>query len=137
MHRGLVEMSPRTQTAVKFASYGAQPSWEGGGRGTNPEVERALATDDYEALLQLDEQNVKVGAKNLHQTTAVERLSTEQVEGLKRREEGECVICMGDFAQGDRCRRLPCLHMFHVDCVDKWLKENHTCPVCQRSVNDD
>ena len=37
-----------------------------------------------------------------------------------------CSVCLCDLEQGDSCRRLPCLHMFHKDCIDDWLKRNRS-----------
>lgn len=45
-----------------------------------------------------------------------------------------CVICLTDFQLGDRVRRLACIHLFHVSCVDNWLRENRCCPVCRVDV---
>lgn len=43
-----------------------------------------------------------------------------------------CSICMEDFAEGDVTRRLPCLHMYHKECIDRWLLQcNATCPICK------
>ena len=28
-------------------------------------------------------------------------------------------------------RRLPCMHLFHVECVDQWLGQNKRCPICR------
>lgn len=44
----------------------------------------------------------------------------------------ECVICLSEFATGERMRILPkCNHGFHVRCIDKWLKSNASCPKCR------
>ncbi|XP_010553415.1 PREDICTED: RING-H2 finger protein ATL70 [Tarenaya hassleriana] len=45
-----------------------------------------------------------------------------------------CSICLGDYKTSDLLRQLPdCNHMFHVKCVDTWLRLNPTCPVCRTS----
>eukprot|EP00730_Choanoeca_flexa_P019132 TRINITY_DN9337_c0_g1_i1.p1 TRINITY_DN9337_c0_g1~~TRINITY_DN9337_c0_g1_i1.p1 ORF type:complete len:295 (+),score=46.89 TRINITY_DN9337_c0_g1_i1:116-1000(+) len=119
-----------------LAAYGMtmQPQWQH--QGPNRDIEQALATGNYEELLRLDEGNVKVGVKDLEGKTGVETLTQAQVTALTSKGEVECTVCMDAMSVGDRCRRLPCLHLFHVDCIDPWLKDNHTCPVCQKSVND-
>ena len=33
----------------------------------------------------------------------------------------ECIICLSEFAKGDRVRELPCHHIFHLDEIDNWL----------------
>ena len=35
----------------------------------------------------------------------------------------DCSVCLEPFVTGDEVKRLPCLHIFHVSCIDKWLKE--------------
>ncbi|KAM6972777.1 RING finger protein 11a [Aplochiton taeniatus] len=47
----------------------------------------------------------------------------------------ECVICMLDFEFGDPIRFLPCLHIYHVDCIDAWLMRSFTCPSCMEPVD--
>lgn len=42
-----------------------------------------------------------------------------------------CCICLSDFEDGDSVRSLPCLHMFHTEEIDHWLRSNNTCPVCR------
>uniref|UniRef100_A0A8C0BFW9 RING-type domain-containing protein n=1 Tax=Buteo japonicus TaxID=224669 RepID=A0A8C0BFW9_9AVES len=37
-----------------------------------------------------------------------------------------CVICMMDFVYGDPIRFLPCMHIYHLDCIDDWLMRSFT-----------
>ncbi|KAI0064138.1 hypothetical protein BV25DRAFT_1801009 [Artomyces pyxidatus] len=47
----------------------------------------------------------------------------------------ECVICLENFAKGDRVRVLPCKHIFHLEEVDEWLiQRKKLCPVCKADV---
>ncbi|EPS60936.1 hypothetical protein M569_13867, partial [Genlisea aurea] len=43
-----------------------------------------------------------------------------------------CTICLADYRNADVIRRLPkCGHLFHVTCIDPWLRLHPTCPVCR------
>ncbi|XP_071738839.1 RING-H2 finger protein ATL70-like [Rutidosis leptorrhynchoides] len=45
-----------------------------------------------------------------------------------------CSICLADYKGKDVLRLLPeCGHLFHVKCIDTWLKVHPTCPVCRKS----
>jgi len=47
-------------------------------------------------------------------------------------EEEKCAICMMDFEDQIEVRKLPCSHFYHPQCIDIWLVNNSTCPVCKR-----
>ena len=38
--------------------------------------------------------------------------------------EDVCPICLIEFEEDEDVRNLPCHHLFHVPCVDEWLKRN-------------
>ncbi|KAI9124540.1 hypothetical protein K1719_004462 [Acacia pycnantha] len=43
-----------------------------------------------------------------------------------------CSICLADYKEDDMLRLLPdCGHLFHLLCVDPWLKLHKTCPTCR------
>ncbi|XP_008373485.3 E3 ubiquitin-protein ligase At1g63170-like isoform X2 [Malus domestica] len=51
-------------------------------------------------------------------------------------EDAVCCICLAKYADDDELRELPCLHVFHVECVDKWLKINASCPLCKSEAGE-
>ncbi|XP_026400171.1 E3 ubiquitin-protein ligase BIG BROTHER-like [Papaver somniferum] len=63
-----------------------------------------------------------------------------QISRLKRFKHGgetgeasACVVCIEGLS-GEEVISLACKHVFHSDCIVKWLKENSSCPICPRSV---
>ncbi|XP_041502888.1 E3 ubiquitin-protein ligase RLIM-like [Microtus oregoni] len=63
-----------------------------------------------------------------------------QINNLATRSFGEndalktCTICITEYTEGDKLRALPCSHEYHVHCIDRWLWENNSCPICHRVV---
>lgn len=51
-------------------------------------------------------------------------------------EDAICCICLGKYKDDVELRELPCTHHFHVECVDKWLKINASCPLCKLEIGD-
>ncbi|KAH8293393.1 hypothetical protein KR054_000043, partial [Drosophila jambulina] len=46
----------------------------------------------------------------------------------------KCAICLTLFEIENDVRRLPCMHLFHTDCVDQWLVTNKHCPICRVDI---
>lgn len=71
-------------------------------------------------------------------------LTKEQIDNLSTRnyehngidsELGKiCSVCISDYVTGNKLRQLPCMHEFHIHCIDRWLSENCTCPICRQPV---
>ncbi|KAL9234443.1 hypothetical protein vseg_009315 [Gypsophila vaccaria] len=45
-----------------------------------------------------------------------------------------CSICIEDYEDESEIRELPCRHLFHCACVDKWLRTKPTCPLCKNNI---
>lgn len=45
-------------------------------------------------------------------------------------EKKECMICMNEYEAGEELRFLPCMHIYHRECVDQWLMKALRCPEC-------
>ncbi|NWV54029.1 RNF6 ligase, partial [Daphoenositta chrysoptera] len=71
-------------------------------------------------------------------------LTKEQIDNLSTRNYGDihtenersktCSVCINEYATGNKLRQLPCMHEFHIHCIDRWLSENSTCPICRQPV---
>lgn len=89
----------------------------------------------YEELLRLGEEVGDV-KKERWRRMAVQVISSLPTHRWTR-DHGEdiaCIICQYNFATNDRAMTLPCAHVFHEDCVDGWIRENNSCPLCKREI---
>ncbi|CAI9117870.1 OLC1v1019358C1 [Oldenlandia corymbosa var. corymbosa] len=92
------------------------------------QTQRDFNENDYEMLLALDENNHHRGAS----TSLINGLPQSTVQTANFEE--ACAICLDTPEMGDTIRHLPCLHKFHKDCIDPWLKRKTCCPVCKSSI---
>ncbi|KAK9005235.1 hypothetical protein V6N11_042679 [Hibiscus sabdariffa] len=49
-------------------------------------------------------------------------------------DDAECCICLAKYKDREEVRQLPCSHMFHLKCVDQWLKIISCCPLCKQEL---
>ncbi|KAG7643140.1 Zinc finger RING-type [Arabidopsis suecica] len=59
-----------------------------------------------------------------------------EVKGVRIGKGGvECAVCLCEFEDDETLRLMPpCCHVFHADCVDVWLSEHSTCPLCRADL---
>ncbi|VDO25768.1 unnamed protein product [Haemonchus placei] len=46
----------------------------------------------------------------------------------------DCAVCIDPYQTGDVVRTLPCRHVYHKSCIDPWLLEHRTCPMCKADI---
>ncbi|XP_059277774.1 E3 ubiquitin-protein ligase RING1-like [Lycium ferocissimum] len=61
-----------------------------------------------------------------------------QVVPMVNNVNGLCIVCMEGFQRGvdDHGKQLvPCGHVFHANCLTKWLSVHNSCPLCRFKVS--
>ena len=76
-------------------------------------------------------QNVKVVCNDA-QFNEIETISVESIGENK-----DCFVCIEPFEENDRIKKLKCSHIYHEECIKKWLcEESNKCPVCRVVVSE-
>ncbi|KAJ0974459.1 hypothetical protein J5N97_016424 [Dioscorea zingiberensis] len=59
-----------------------------------------------------------------------------RVTGDCEEDEAVCGVCLSRLEQKDEVRELGnCSHVFHMECIDKWVNIGHlTCPMCRSQL---
>ena len=83
------------------------------------EIDRALS----ESLMQ-EASRFKPASKSC--IDGLKRMSLEGSCSMK-----ECMVCLEEFLMGSEVVCLPCGHIFHGDCIVRWLETSHLCPLCR------
>ncbi|MBA0610169.1 hypothetical protein Godav_011049 [Gossypium davidsonii] len=81
----------------------------------------------------LAESALEFESSNYGMVPAKESLVKEMVS-MVRVEDGDeedCMVCLEELEVGFYASRMPCSHTFHGDCIEKWLKQSHYCPICR------
>jgi len=81
----------------------------------------------------------------MHQPQGPPPASSEAIASLPmvkfdenlHKDTSRCTICFEDFKPGQDAVQLPCNHLFDRGCVETWLKQHGTCPICRNAVSND
>lgn len=68
---------------------------------------------------------------------AIRKLTTRTVRRGDKETDPDfnhCAVCIESYQLNDVVRVLPCKHVFHKGCVDPWLNEHCTCPMCKLNI---
>ena len=59
--------------------------------------------------------------RSADEAAAARLLAEVPVVQAEKKADEPCVVCRDDIKVGQLCRRLPCLHLFHKECIDQWI----------------
>ncbi|XP_065577949.1 E3 ubiquitin-protein ligase goliath-like isoform X2 [Artemia franciscana] len=67
---------------------------------------------------------------------ALSKVPTKMIKGgdVETGEVECCAICIEPFKNNETIRHLPCKHDYHKECIDPWLLEHRTCPMCKMDI---
>ena len=51
--------------------------------------------------------------------------------------EDKCPICLQKYKSADIIKEFPCKHIFHKNCIFKWLKQSNVCPICKHDISEE
>jgi len=94
-------------------------------------MNRDFDGNDYEMLQQLDDHNPHQGATEGEIMRLPVHVLTQANLDCNQIEAPQCSVCLAPYEVGDSVKTVLCLHQFHVDCIDPWLRTNASCPVCK------
>ena len=111
-------------------------------------LQSRLITRTYETAADMDQSfvNLLMTAFYTPQSTTVNttRLTPEQIDAQSRiitysanvdLDSATCSICAQEWQHGEEVRKLTrCRHYFHKSCVDTWLRDHNTCPLCRTNI---
>jgi len=67
--------------------------------------------------------------------TARKEAAEDMGEDTGETAEGEvCSVCLSAYDACDLLIRLPCEHLFHEQCISRWLQQDGSCPQCRFHV---
>ncbi|KAL0489957.1 E3 ubiquitin-protein ligase [Acrasis kona] len=94
-------------------------------------MQREITSEDYELLLQLDEnESNRKGVPLFAINNMPDRVAQpgEQFDDC-------CPICLEAMEEGQQVKGLEnCSHLFHKICIDMWLARSNSCAVCNCTV---
>lgn len=73
---------------------------------------------------------------NAAQAGDVAALPTQKMDASTNvGEQTKCMICLDEFVDGDDLKTLPCLHIYHQKCIERWLGTDNSCPICKTPIS--
>ena len=68
--------------------------------------------------------------------TIFDNLEISKIKDVEKldNDKKQCSICLENYVNGDESIALPCIHIFHVNCIKTWLTDHNNCPICKIEI---
>ena len=96
-----------------------------------------MSVDEIIEDLFMKEKNINndINYKRSLVISKLEEFKYKYLEKHLNRKEKECSICLEEFEELDRVKLFSCKqHIFHKDCIIKWLLDKDICPLCKKPI---
>ena len=134
---GWIIAHPDERGRIVLFGGGARPNF-GGGAGRVETAKHLLTMEQVMSLEEIEYEADGGGVAKGGDDSTNDKNQENDHDDLGVDEEGSsccCAICIDEFEDKEKARRLPCRHMFHEDCLIPWLTERHaSCPMCKYDV---
>ena len=61
----------------------------------------------------------------------------KHIKKYSKNKEKKCSICLLKYQKPDILKEFPCNHIYHKNCILKWLEKSNICPLCKYDVTND
>ncbi|KAI3712364.1 hypothetical protein L1987_70918 [Smallanthus sonchifolius] len=63
--------------------------------------------------------------------SAIDSMPTIKITNRHLNADSHCPVCKDKFEWGCKARQMPCNHIYHSGCIEPWLVQHNSCPVCR------
>ena len=87
-----------------------------------------------------EEDNPELQIFNLKKKKFILNLNEFQFKHIKKyskNKEKKCSICLIKYKKPDILKEFPCNHIYHKNCILKWLDHSNICPLCKYDISKD
>lgn len=106
-------------------------------------VEEAPVNNDIQAFINLlsglnDLGGILNMGRNMEdQPVPLPQEMIDKIEGIEfNNQEIDPCFCGDDYKTGDIISKLPCNHLYHKTCIDKWFTQKPSCPMCRKDIRE-
>jgi len=93
-------------------------------------ISRFLQGEDMDQFSDLENVPVAPTEEHLRANTKVTQLEADHDDA--------CAICQDPMKKEQEVRTLThCQHIFHMDCIDTWFRQNIQCPCCRHDIREE